>query len=486
VYSCIFPGEVIRRCLEQIAAGLLNPVNLLGIRQLIVDEYQDLNPCDIDFVDAVISGGVPTFVAGDDDQSIYSFRFAAPTGIQSFLTRHPEAASHTLSGCFRCGGDIVAAATQLITHFAMPNRIPKVLLSLHAAAVPPEPGIVHRWQFTGDFDEAHAIAQSCRGLTTAGVPPREILILVSNKRQQVPLLVQQLRAENVEVESPRAGGFLDEDPGRFILAVLRIVCDRDEYIAHRVVLGTLPGVGPGTCHTVAEQVLAGALGYRDAFYIPLPAGFLRGRALNALNRARAVCDQLLQWQQNETLGQREPDLLTLLTQIFGTATATRWAEFHAHLPPDMTLEELRNYLWADNDEQQARILERTYQRLNLPLPPGGFLPAKVRIMTMHGAKGLNATVVFVPGLEEGTLPGDFRRPFPGLVLEAARLLYVSITRARAVCILSCASQRLVYGRFRLQVPSQFLAHTAGTFIARANGLDTAAVQQAIASRANLI
>ncbi len=486
VYSCIFPGEVIRKCLEQIAAGLLNPINLLGIRRLIVDEYQDLNPCDIEFVDAVITRGVTTFVAGDDDQSIYSFRFAAPTGIQSFLTRHPGAASHTLSGCFRCGADIVAAATQLISHFAMPNRIPKALFSLHATAVPPEPGIVHRWQFTRDFDEAQAIAQSCRDLITAGVPPREILILVSNKRQQVPLLVQQFRTENVEVESPRAGGFLDEDPGHFILAVLRIVCDRDDYIAHRVVLGTLPRVGPGTCHTVAEQALTTGLRYRDVFYIPLPAGLLKGRALNAVNRTRAICGQLLQWQPNETLGQRGPDLLALLTQVFGTEAGTRWTEFHAHLPADMTLEELRNYLWADNDEQQARILERICQRLNIPLPPGGFLPAKVRIMTMHGAKGLNATVVFVPSLEEATLPGNFRRPFPGLVLEAARLLYVSVTRARAACILSYANQRLVYGRFFLQVPSQFLPHTAGAFVARANGLDTAEVQQVMASRANLI
>jgi superfamily I DNA/RNA helicase len=55
VYSCIFPGEVIRRCLERIAAGLLDPVDLLGVRQLIVDEYQDLNPCDIEFVDSVIN-----------------------------------------------------------------------------------------------------------------------------------------------------------------------------------------------------------------------------------------------------------------------------------------------------------------------------------------------------------------------------------------------------------------------------------------------
>jgi superfamily I DNA/RNA helicase len=58
--------------------------NLVTIDRLIVDEYQDLNPLDLEFVDAIIEGGATTFVAGDDDQSIYSFRFALSQGIQAF------------------------------------------------------------------------------------------------------------------------------------------------------------------------------------------------------------------------------------------------------------------------------------------------------------------------------------------------------------------------------------------------------------------
>jgi DNA helicase II / ATP-dependent DNA helicase PcrA len=54
-YSCVLPGEMVRKCLDQIRAGNLDPVALINLRQLIVDEYQDLNPIDIEFVDELIA-----------------------------------------------------------------------------------------------------------------------------------------------------------------------------------------------------------------------------------------------------------------------------------------------------------------------------------------------------------------------------------------------------------------------------------------------
>jgi DNA helicase-2/ATP-dependent DNA helicase PcrA len=62
-------------------------------------------------------------------------------------------------------------------------------------------------------------------------------------------------------------------------------------------------------------------------------------------------------------------------------------------------------------------------------------------MTMHNSKGLSAQIVFIPGLEEKVFPGVWRRSYPGLILEAARLLYVSMTRARAAYILSQVKHR---------------------------------------------
>ena len=91
-------------------------------------------------------------------------------------------------------------------------------------------------------------------------------------------------------------------------------------------------------------------------------------------------------------------------------------------------------------------------------------------MTMHGAKGLDATAVFIPGLEDELLPGPKRAPYPGLVLEAARLLYVSITRAKVACIISRAKSRFAYGSRRRAVPSRFLSSTGGPFAERTEPL----------------
>jgi DNA helicase-2/ATP-dependent DNA helicase PcrA len=96
-------------------------------------------------------------------------------------------------------------------------------------------------------------------------------------------------------------------------------------------------------------------------------------------------------------------------------------------------------------------------------------------MTMHGAKGLGAQVVFIPGLEDEILPGAKRSPHAGLVLEAARLLYVSITRARAACVMSYASGRTVYGNWVQHHPSRFLPSVGQAFRYRATGLSNAEI-----------
>lgn len=74
VYSCVLPGEIVRKYVDAADSGSISLEHLLGLEDLIVDEYQDLNPADLRFVDQLASAGVTLLAAGDDDQSIYSFR----------------------------------------------------------------------------------------------------------------------------------------------------------------------------------------------------------------------------------------------------------------------------------------------------------------------------------------------------------------------------------------------------------------------------
>lgn len=469
-YSCVLPGEIVRQCVVNMEAGLLNPANLLNIQHFVVDEYQDLNPTDLEFVDRIIENGVNTFVAGDDDQSIYSFRFASPQGIQSFVNRFPQAGDHELRECFRCSSAVLSAAQSLMEHFSEPYRIPKRLTSLYLESEPPVPGIVHRWRFASFRSEARAVAESSSSLIAQGISAKKIMILISNKRALLPTLIQELENANVDYEAPKSDSYFESPSGRFILAMLRIICNSDDYVAHRLILGLRPNIGPATCNGIAESVIANNLNYRDIFYQPLLQGIFNGRELTALNHVRNVCDQISGWSPEETLGEHLDEISAIVTNIFGEQTTLQWQECIDFLPGEVTLEEMNDYLRANTDEQQAALLEAVYERLNIPIPDEGLLPPKVRIMTMHGAKGLSAQVVFIPGLMEVLLPGQLRRPYPGLVLEAARMLYVSITRAQAACILSYSTSRVVYGNHSRQTPSRFAAHLGGVFSIHENGL----------------
>lgn len=484
-YSCVLPGEIVKLCVEKMASGTLNAVNLLHISHVVVDEFQDLNPMDLEFVHSLAAQGAQLFVAGDDDQSIYSFRFASPIGIQDFAAKYNNCGLHTLDSCFRCTPSVLTAAQSLIAVYAQPNRIAKNLSSLYLRAVPPSAGVVHRWKFSSGVSEARAVAESCRDIIANGLNPRDILVLLSNQRSLFPALRDEFLRLGVPIEPPRTEGFLESNVGRFVLAALRIVCNTDDYVAHRVVLGSLPNIGISTCNDIAESVIANNINYRTVFYLPLPNGVFSSRLTSALGRAQAVCSQIGTWNPTDTVGHLRAGITALLASIFPSKDLQAWDAFANSLPSDMTIQETRDYLWTDSDEQQETLLTAAMARLNLPVPPTGVLPPRVRVMTMHGAKGLSAKVVFVPGLEDELLPGPWRKPYSGLVLEAARLLYVSITRARAACILSYAETRMVNGAFSGQTASRFTTHLAGRFAQRTAGLDAVETGQILGEISSL-
>jgi DNA helicase-2/ATP-dependent DNA helicase PcrA len=462
----------------------LDAAGLLELGDLIVDEFQDLNPMDLRFVDALISAGVRVFVAGDDDQSLYSFRFASPAGIQGFDTAYPGSGDHALEACFRCTPVVLNAALNLIASNAAPGRIPKTLRSLYEESDPPVQGAIGVASYRDGRVEAAAIAASCDRLVAAGFDPRSILILLSNQRAQGPDLFSALADANVPFERPREANFRDEDQGRLVLAVARIASNPQDYVAHRTLLGLVHGVGSGTCNAVASATIAGNLNYRDLFYNPVPEGAFSGRGNAALSQAQMVCSDIAGWAQSDTLDDRRHDICHLIEAVLGDIDLSPWMEYCARLPGGMTLEELRTLLMLDKDEQQADHLIDVYRRLGGEMPDEAF-PPKVRIMSMHGTKGLSARVVFIPGLEEQIIPGPRRQPYPGLVLEAARMLYVSITRARLACILSYSERRFMNGRMRRQTVSRFTVNLGHVFRRQEGGITQETADALFVEAANL-
>lgn len=473
VYACVLPGEIVREAVTHTAAGLLDPTSLMKVTHLIVDEFQDLNPVDIQFVGDVIAGGAIAFVCGDDDQSIYAFRHGSPKGMQDFPTTYSTCVSHTLEDCFRCTPAVLDAAQALITAYAMPQRLHKVYRSLYSTATPPVPGVVWRWRFNGGGPEATALAASCAELISGGLPAEEIMILLSNQAIQAPNVYNALDAAAVPYQRAREEGALDTDEGRLCLSLLRIVSNPDDYVAQRVLLGLQHGVGAQTCAEIAERALTSSVATVQLFAAQLPGGVFTPRQTKALRTVAAVISALAPLQDSDVLSQSDATIRAALLAHWGLAATTAWSSITSALPAGITMREMRDYVWSDNDEQQGRVLASVYDRLGQPQPVSTVLPPRVRVMSMHGAKGLAAGVVFIPGLEDELLPGPYAARSSGGVYEAARLLYVAITRAKVACVLSFANRRGVQGRSVAHHPSQLATHLGGAFGVRTTGLSAA-------------
>lgn len=487
-YSCVLPGEIVRTCVTQIQAGLINPVDVLGVEHLIVDEVQDLNPCDFEFINALIQSGVNVFISGDDDQSVYSFRYAFPQGIQNFTVQYPASANHVLNDCFRCTTSVVNAALQVIATYPAANRIPKNLTSVYSASAPINNGFTQSNIFNSPVQEARYIANSCQSLINGGLQPKEIMILISNRRAQLNALTAALDALNIGYDANQRDDFKDSNHGRFLQCILRLMGNTNDYVAHRILLGTPRGIGLTTCKNITDKVIANNINYRNLFYNPLPAGVFVARELTAINKLIGTIAIIQQWNLADTINVRANDIDNLILNNFTQNEVTEWRAFIQGLPIDMTLDELKEYLQTDSQEEKDNILKKVNERLN-PNPQNAVAPPladKIRIMSFHSSKGLSAKVVFIPGLEESIFPNTFAQQVPGLILENARLLYVAITRAKASCILSYTRYRQMFGQNTAMTPSRFCAAT-GTVFAQQNNpaLTGAEVQTVMTSIANL-
>ncbi len=504
LYSCVLPGEVIYKCVQALQQGSLQISQLPPIEHLIVDEFQDLNACDQEFVRLLCSGGGVLFVAGDDDQSIYtSLRHSNPDGVVQFQTVYPAASSHILSECFRCTASILVPAGQLIAY--NPGRQQKNLTPLYSSAAPPVQGSLLVWSFPTADHEARAIAVSCRELLNAGMAGREdeILVLVSNRRVQLDLIARELGNLGLPFDAPSGGGLTEDEPIRAAYCVLRIAKDQAtgtaDYPAHRALLALLSGVGPGTAKAVADACVANSQNFRGLFYLPSVPSWLTGRAASAVQRLTTVVQVAGAWSMVDTLTSRVADISSLLSaQVFtsGIQVANHLATWNAlasSLPQQMTLDDLTEFLGATTESDQQSILDLVNQRISAGQPQApAAVQKKIRILTMHGAKGLDGKVVFIPSAEQGIMPSFRALNATGLVIEHRRLFYVSLTRAMAACIVSHSAMHTGAAAYALrQQPnvrlsrSQFLTEMGIPSVNRASGLTADEAARIVAEVNNL-
>jgi DNA helicase-2/ATP-dependent DNA helicase PcrA len=421
-----------------------NPDNFAfegNIRHLVVDEYQDLNRCDLAIVRKFADLGAEVYCAGDDDQSIYGFRRAHPAGIRQFPNEYNPSSLLELDTCWRSETSII----QLGQHIANqdPARLPKPLRPRDGAGA----GQVHLLRFGDQLEEASGVALICSHLIGAlGFAPDDIIVLLRSDHQgrYSETLADEFRIRDLP-HSVRAesGDLLDQLPGRLILTLLRLSVNPNDDLAWRTVFhfcGRNNQIGASTI--AAIEAFAGANGMR--FHAASnrikedPSLIERGSFVQ-----REIEEVLVLVAGLAPLEQPDPDAIET---VEGAARA-RQEVLKAILAvcetviPDQTIRHAILSHILDRAIKSGAITPGTLlgsltspeDTLDQELDDG-----KINILTMHRAKGLSARAVIVIAAEEQLIPGDsVGDDFD----DARRLLYVSLTRAKEYLWVSYCNRR---------------------------------------------
>jgi superfamily I DNA/RNA helicase len=193
---------------------------------ILVDEYQDLNKAEQAVID-LLSNTAHLCIVGDDDQSLYSFKFAHPAGIRSFPATHPDTRDHEVLECRRCPTRIVEMANSLIAHNQ--DRESRQLTPWPSNG----PGHVAVVQYQTLNDEAVGIAEFIADLTTnQGYAPQDILVLAQRRSIGNPIH-DALTGRNIPSKSYYQEGALDSVSAQERLAILKLFLDPQDRIALR-------------------------------------------------------------------------------------------------------------------------------------------------------------------------------------------------------------------------------------------------------------
>lgn len=465
LYCCVLAGEVISTCVDGVRNGTLNPVEILNVSHIIIDEVQDLNTCDFQFIESFVEGGANVFISGDDDQSIYSFRYAYPKGILEFEENHPDVSTHTLSVCFRCTVRILEAAKQVLDSHRSEDRIEKNLVSVYSNSNPQNDGVILGKKFNNTNEEMDFIADSCSKLIQNGIPASQIMILLGNSRVLLKPLIISLCAHDVPYDATEKDVFKDERVCRFVLSLIRILKNSDNYVAHRVLLGTPEKSGIKTVFSIANWVIDNNLNYKHFLYNQLSTDVFDNREISTIQRFKSNIECITGWTKDDTLLSRKVDIESLICSNFKSEKLSEWKTYIDSLPDEMTLSEMLEYIETDSQAKKIEIVASITNRTSIDNPERTLAQpqGKVRVLTFHSSKGLSSKIVFLPGLEEKVFPTVRSQAAVGLLLENARLFYVALTRAKAACVLSYSTKRRINGRNERMSISRFAEATEIVF-----------------------
>jgi DNA helicase-2/ATP-dependent DNA helicase PcrA len=432
-------------------------------RFLMVDEYQDTNRPQYLLVQQLASRHRNLCVVGDPDQSIYKWRGADLRNILDFEQDFPEATIVRLERNYRSTQVILDAASEVIARNR--NRKDKRLYTEHAGGDP-----ILFYRAADDLDEADFIARTAYAALQEDVDSTFAVLYRTNAQSRT--VEDALRRGNIDYKIIGGVRFYERREIKDALAYLRLLLSpHDDVSFRRVVNAPARGVGKGVLPALVEveldldptdaPLLAGLqpVASNDSLWARLVHGLdqrrLAPRAAKALGAFRRIIE-------DATAMARDEPASAALGKVLDQSGYLQDLREERSEDAESRLENLaelvaaaREYEGSVEDPSLAGFVDQLSLLSDADEEAGG-REARVLMMTMHSAKGLEFPVVVIAGLEEGLFPHSRSADDEAELEEERRLCYVGITRAQRKLVLTSAARRRVFGEYQSSEPSRFL------------------------------
>lgn len=420
-HQAMLVGELVPETLRYLRDNPAAPARS-AFDHVLVDEYQDLNRAEQVLLDLLAGGGTLS-VIGDEDQSIYAFKYAHPEGISTFDTFHPGTHDIDLDECRRCPQRIITMANALIENNS--HRASRVLRPLPTS---PE-GEIHVLQWTSIEEEAQGIAEFIRQrVRTGSVEPGRVLVLAPRRQfgyairdalNSIAIPAHSFFHEEALDGNPK---HLEESAAQQAFTLLTLLANADD----RVALRCWCGFGSSSLRRGEWQRL-------------------RDHCAQSGETPRIALERLISGDltipHTNGIAGRYRELQQSLVELSGLTGDPLVDALFPLSEPQMR--HFRTLATGITEADFGAATLREVLRVGITQPD---LPTDVdyvRVMSLHKSKGLTADVVVVVGCIEGLIPfvtGHTDIEQNRSLEEQRRLFYVAITRSRNVLVLSSITQ----------------------------------------------
>ncbi len=420
-------------------------------KYIMVDEYQDTNVSQYQLIRLLSQKYRNLCCVGDDDQSIYSWRGAEIENILRFSKDFSDATTIRLERNYRSTANILAAASNLISHNS--GRLGKTLKV--AENSPAQKAENHKIKVISTYngeEEASTIAEEISSLYRQKYQYSQMAILVRTAAQTREF-EEKFISEAIPYQVIGGLKFYERAEIRDILAYFRVILQpHDDLALERIINKPARGIGAKSIEKFQNEAKLRRCSLYMTIEQLLNENAISGKAKNSLNNLFSLFNE---WRQMLTA--LSPD--DIASQVIEDSGYLDMLKADQSVDAPGRIENLKELINVMSDSEKYASLSEFMEHVALVMDKDDLSnDNKIKIITLHSAKGLEFEVVFLPGWEENLFPHQRCLDEGGqeALEEERRLAYVAITRAKERLYISMAHNRRVYGQWQNNMPSRFI------------------------------